>query len=48
LATPVSEQHPPREVPDVEEVVHESSLPRRSTDRAPPAPPAHGMLPYLS
>ncbi|KAJ5739271.1 hypothetical protein N7533_012055 [Penicillium manginii] len=41
LATPVSEQHPPREVPDVEEVVHESSLPRRSTDRAPPAPPAH-------
>ncbi|KAJ5974251.1 hypothetical protein N7481_011461 [Penicillium waksmanii] len=46
LATPVSEQHPSREVPDVEEVVHEGSLPRRSTDRVPPAPPAHGMLPY--
>lgn len=44
LATPVSEQHPPREVPDVEEVVHEGALPRRSTDRAPPVPPATGKI----
>lgn len=43
LATPVSEQHPPREVPDVEEVVH-GVLPRRSTDRAPPVPPATGKI----
>lgn len=46
IATPVSEQYPPREVPDVEEAVHEGSLPRRSTDRAPPIPPATGTLSY--
>ncbi|KAJ5273053.1 hypothetical protein N7478_008178 [Penicillium angulare] len=37
--TPVSEQHAPQEVPDVEEVVHEAP-PRSSTDRAPPVPPS--------
>ncbi|KAJ5172600.1 hypothetical protein N7492_005193 [Penicillium capsulatum] len=39
VSTPVTEQHPPREVPDVEEVVHEGAPPRRSTDRPPPVPP---------
>lgn len=43
LATPVIEQHAPREVPDVEEVVHEGAPPRRSTDRPPPVPPTNGM-----
>lgn len=45
LATPISEQHPPQEMPDVEETVHEGALPRRSTDRAPPAPPATAPAP---
>lgn len=44
LATPISEQHPPRQVPDVEDVVHEGPPPRRSTDRPPPVPPT-GKLP---
>jgi hypothetical protein len=47
LATPISEQHPPRQVPDVEEVVHEGPPPRRSTDRPPPVPPT-GELPQLA
>ncbi|KAI2787554.1 hypothetical protein POX_f07925 [Penicillium oxalicum] len=37
-STLVSEQHPPREVPDVEDVVRDIPLSRRSTDRAPPVP----------
>ncbi|KAJ5112443.1 hypothetical protein N7532_000488 [Penicillium argentinense] len=45
LATPVSEQHPPREVPDVEEAVHEGAPPRRSTDRPSPVPPATAPAP---
>lgn len=43
LATPVTEQHTPREVPDVEDVVHQGAPLRRSTDRAPPIPPTNGM-----
>lgn len=48
LATPVTEQHTPREVPDVEEVVHEGAPPRRSTDRPVPVPPTNGMTPCQS
>ncbi|KAF9240985.1 hypothetical protein DTO012A7_139 [Penicillium roqueforti] len=40
LATPLTEQHPARDVPDVEEVVHEGALPRTSIDRPAPAPPS--------
>ncbi|KAJ6064219.1 hypothetical protein N7499_012899 [Penicillium canescens] len=40
LATPITEQHSAREVPDVEEVVHEGAVPRGSIDRPPPAPPS--------
>ncbi|KAK9859897.1 hypothetical protein MYU51_009967 [Penicillium brevicompactum] len=39
VATPITEQHPAREVPDVEDVVHEGAVPRASIDRPPPAPP---------
>lgn len=42
VSTPITEQHGPREVPDVEEVVHEGAPPRRSTDRPPPVPPTQG------
>ncbi|KAJ5176099.1 uncharacterized protein N7482_001976 [Penicillium canariense] len=45
LATPVSEQHPPQQVPDVEEVVHEGAPPRRSTDRSLPALPTERSAP---
>ncbi|KAJ5569750.1 uncharacterized protein N7459_009180 [Penicillium hispanicum] len=45
LATPITEQHPSREVPDVEEVVHEGAPPRRSTERPPPVPPARAPAP---
>ncbi|KAL2012712.1 hypothetical protein VTN00DRAFT_237 [Thermoascus crustaceus] len=36
---PVTQQHPPEEVPDVEDVAHEEPSPRASIDRAPPPPP---------
>ncbi|KAJ5143838.1 uncharacterized protein N7515_002625 [Penicillium bovifimosum] len=39
-ATPVTEQHSAREVPDVEEVVHEGAVPRASIDRQAPVPPS--------
>jgi hypothetical protein len=42
LATPITEQHSAREIPDVEEVVHEGPVPRASIDRPPPAPPSQG------
>lgn len=42
VATPITEQHPAREVPDVEDVVHEGAVPRASIDRPPPAPPLQG------
>lgn len=44
VSTPITEQHSSREVPDVEEVVHEGAPPRRSTDR-PPVPSAQGEKP---
>ncbi|KAJ5542309.1 hypothetical protein N7535_004729 [Penicillium sp. DV-2018c] len=40
-AASVIEQHPASEVPDVEEVVQESAMPRASTDRQAPPPPSH-------
>ncbi|KAJ5666958.1 hypothetical protein N7462_011367 [Penicillium macrosclerotiorum] len=40
LASPITEQHAPQEVPDVEEIVHEGAPPRRSSDRPPPVPSA--------
>ncbi|CAG7925051.1 unnamed protein product [Penicillium olsonii] len=40
VATPITEQHSAREVPDVEDVVHEGAVPRASIDRPPPAPPS--------
>jgi hypothetical protein len=43
-ATPITEQHSAREVPDVEEVVHEGALPRASIDRPVPPPPSHGKI----
>lgn len=45
LATPITEQHASRDVPDVEEVVHDGAppaLPRRSTDRPRPVPSTQG------
>lgn len=39
-ATPITEQHSAREVPDVEEVVHEGAPPRSSIDRPVPPPPS--------
>ncbi|KAJ5915948.1 hypothetical protein N7454_010855 [Penicillium verhagenii] len=39
LATPITEQHAPQVVADVEDVVHEGAPPRSSIDRAPPVPP---------
>lgn len=47
LATPITEQHVSRQVPDVEEVVHEGAPPappRRSTERPPPVPPTQGEI----
>ncbi|KAJ5171408.1 uncharacterized protein N7500_004191 [Penicillium coprophilum] len=40
LATPLVQQHSSREVPDVEEVIHEGALPRASIDRPVPASPS--------
>ncbi|KAJ5637075.1 hypothetical protein N7490_006954 [Penicillium lividum] len=39
LATPITEQHAPQEIADVEDVVHQGAPPRSSIDR-PPIPPA--------
>lgn len=44
LATPLTEQHSAREVPDVEEVIHEGAPPRASIDRPVPAPPSQGKI----
>lgn len=44
LATPITEQHSAREVPDVEEVIREGPVPRASIDRPPPAPPSQGKI----
>ncbi|CAI7566464.1 unnamed protein product [Penicillium glandicola] len=38
-ATPLTKQHSAREVPDVEEAIHEGALPRSSIERPVPAPP---------
>ncbi|CAG8948552.1 unnamed protein product [Penicillium salamii] len=40
VATPITEQHSARELPDVEDVVHEGAVPRASIDRPPPALPS--------
>lgn len=42
---PVTQQHSPEEVPDVEDVVHDEPSPRASTDRAPPPPPQERPVP---
>ncbi|KAF4766354.1 hypothetical protein HAV15_010783 [Penicillium sp. str.  len=39
-ATPLTEQHSARDVPDVEEVIHGGAQPRTSVDRPAPAPPS--------
>ena len=45
-ATPLTEQHSTRDVPDVEEDIHEGALPRTSVDRPAPAPPSQGKISF--